>query len=406
MNELFDVYSLIIGIAVLLIFVPLAIYVIASMSKQTIKLIECGHEDESVKKYFNSKQKQSCLLNGLFRGVMLVVTIVLVVFSFFCVAFQDTYSDVIALPKVVLTDSMARKNEKNTYLTENGLDNQIQVFDLIFIKKAPAEEQLKLYDVAVYEIDGVQVVHRIVQIRPATATTPSEYIFQGDSISGPDNRIVYYEQIKGVYTGVKVPFIGSFILFMQSTAGYLCALLIVIGLLAAPIVDRRIEKAGEKRFLLLLSMPKKEAKYTISTRKTVCAGAQEFIELVKQGEVPFVTNLLTANEEVQERLNALHKELTSYYGVSGGVTVQGMVYQLNRKNIAKMTIQKNVIYLQVFTPDGDYPPKFFNKQIKTGKDEAKANRLIADFFKAKKVDKANKRTSVNLVEKFKNIALA
>ena len=49
MNEFFNTYSLIICIVVLAIFVPLAVYVIASMTKQTVRMIEYGHEDESVK---------------------------------------------------------------------------------------------------------------------------------------------------------------------------------------------------------------------------------------------------------------------------------------------------------------------------------------------------------------------
>lgn len=403
MNEFFNTYSLIICIVVLAIFVPLAVYVIASMTKQTVRMIEYGHEDESVKKYFNTPQKRCCLLNGLFRAVLLVVTVLLMAFSVCCVAFHDTYSDVVPLPKVVVTNSMATKNKKNTYLTENGLDNQLQVFDLIFIKKAPKEEDLKLYDVAVYEVDGVHIVHRIVEIREATATSPRIYIFQGDAVSAPD-RPVTYEQIKGIYTGTKVPFIGSFIMFMQSSAGYLCALLIIIGLIAAPLVDRKIERVGEKRYLLLLSMPEDTEVYSLSSsRKTLSAGAKNFIALVRQDKVPFVKNLLAASEGTGEYLNTLHNELTAYQGVTGGVTVQGMVYQLNKKNVAKMTVKGNDVELQVFTPDGDYPPKYFNVRVKSKKDEKKVKKQIASFFEAKKAERTAKRKPVNVVETMKNL---
>lgn len=403
MNEFFNTYSLIICIVVLAIFVPLAVYVIASMTKQTVRMIEYGHEDESVKKYFNTPQKRCCLLNGLFRAVLFVVTVLLMAFSVCCVAFHDTYSDVVPLPKVVVTNSMATKNKKNTYLTENGLDNQLQVFDLIFIKKAPKEEDLKLYDVAVYEVDGVHIVHRIVEIREATATSPRTYIFQGDAVSAPD-RPVTYEQIKGIYTGTKVPFIGSFIMFMQSTAGYLCALLIIIGLIAAPLVDRKIERVGEKRYLLLLSMPEDTETYSLCcSRRTLSASAKNFIALLRQDKVPFVKNLLAASEGTGEYLNTLHNELTAYQGVTGGVTVQGMVYQLNKKNVAKMTVKGNAVELQVFTPEDDYPPKYFNVRVKSKKDEKKVKKQIASFFEAKKAERTAKRKPVNVVETMKNL---
>ena len=58
--------------------------------------------------------------------------------------------------------------------------------------------------------------------------------------------------MKAIYRGEKTPYIGSFILFMQSPAGWLCTLLIVIAMIASPILDNKLESARKKRLSLML----------------------------------------------------------------------------------------------------------------------------------------------------------
>jgi hypothetical protein len=64
--------------------------------------------------------------------------------------------------------------------------------------------------------------------------------------------------MRGIYRGERTPFIGSFILFMQSPAGWLCVLLIVAAIIATPILERILKKAKDERLALLVGEPEAE----------------------------------------------------------------------------------------------------------------------------------------------------
>ena len=148
---------------------------------------------------------------------------------------------------------MSKKNEKNKYLFDNNLNNQIQMFDLIAMYKLPDEMDLKLYDVVIYEVDDMLIVHRIVEIEEPNEKHPDHRYFklQGDAVDAPDRFPVLYSQMRGIYKGWKVPFIGSFIMFMQSPAGWLCILLVVGAVIGSPIIDRKLFKHRLARYKLI-----------------------------------------------------------------------------------------------------------------------------------------------------------
>ena len=168
---------------------------------------------------------------------------------------QNTYFENSPTCRVVLTSSMEEKNEKNKYLFDNNLNNQISAFDLILTYKIPEENELKLYDIVVYEVDNMLVVHRIVGIEEPNEYHPNERHFQlqGDAVGSPDRFPVKYEQMKAIYKGEKVPFIGSFIMFMQSPAGWLCVILTVVTIVGSPILDKKLLEARKARYLLINS---------------------------------------------------------------------------------------------------------------------------------------------------------
>lgn len=60
---------------------------------------------------------------------------------------------------VVVTDSMSRKNETNTYLDDSM--KQYQKFDLITFQEIKYED-IKVYDVVAYYYDDMLVVHRVI----------------------------------------------------------------------------------------------------------------------------------------------------------------------------------------------------------------------------------------------------
>ena len=60
-----------------------------------------------------------------------------------------------------------------------------------------------------------------------------------------------YEQMRGIYEGERVPFVGSFILFMQSPAGWLCILLVVLAIITTPIVEKKMEREKLERLEIM-----------------------------------------------------------------------------------------------------------------------------------------------------------
>ena len=147
---------------------------------------------------------------------------------------------------------MSYKNAKNAYLFENGLDDQFDTFDVVLTYKLPPAEELKLYDVVLYEVGGTPVIHRIVGIEAPNERHEDYYfLLQGDAIENPDRFPVYYEQMRGIYRGEHIPFVGSFVAFMQSVAGYLCVLLIILGMIAIPLVEKKVNTAKRERLIAI-----------------------------------------------------------------------------------------------------------------------------------------------------------
>ena len=79
------------------------------------------------------------------------------------------------------------------------------------------------------------------------------FLTQGDAVEFHDTFPVLYSEMRGIYQGERAPFIGSFFMFMQSPAGYLCILLILFAMVATPITERKIKKEKQKRYELIYS---------------------------------------------------------------------------------------------------------------------------------------------------------
>ena len=196
----------------------------------------------------------------VFSGTICLVFVVMLICSLVIQSRETSTCGSIPIYRVVLTDSMSEKHRDNLYLRENRLNDQIQTFDLIRTEKLPGEMDLELYDIVVYEVDHIYLVHRIVGIEEPNESHPDcrYFLLQGDAVEAPDRFPVLYGQMRGIYRGQRTPFIGSFILFMQSPAGWLCTLLIVIAMIASPILDGILKKAREERLALILGMKEAE----------------------------------------------------------------------------------------------------------------------------------------------------
>ena len=254
----FEIYTLILCLIVFVLLVGVFSYFVTIIVKQTLRQIRGGLDDEEIIKEFNtdSTKKQgkfAKFLDGFVNGLLCVFFAAVFISSLYINCTQDVYMDNVPTYRVVLTSSMETKNEKNKYLFDNQLDNQIAAFDLIATYKLPKEEDLKIYDIIVYEVDGILVVHRIVNIEEPNASHPNEryFLVQGDAVGQPDRFPVLYSQMRGIYRNEKIPFVGSFVLFMQSPAGWVCMLLVAFTIICTPILEKKLLAARWARYLLL-----------------------------------------------------------------------------------------------------------------------------------------------------------
>ncbi len=248
----YDIYILVLCSIVFLLMVFTFSYMITLLARGQIKLIRCGHADDSIIK---EKQRGKTSLAGRIIDKMLSVIIVailaalLIASLFVNIANRISFGD-LPVFKVVKSSSMSFKRDTNKYLFENNIDDQIEMFDLVCVYPIPAEEELELYDIVLYEVDGTQVIHRIVGIEEPNEKHPDcrHFALQGDAVKYPDIYPVRYSQMRSIYRGERIPNIGSFIVFMQTPAGWLCILLVIAYLIVEPIVVRIYKKAEDERY--------------------------------------------------------------------------------------------------------------------------------------------------------------
>ena len=239
-------YVLFLCLFVFTAFTALFTTMIVFMVRQHIKMVRGGLEDDQLtekteenSKNTNTKKELVCkILSCVLCGLITLIFI----FSAYSSLFGNGRVNVIPAVKVVSSPSMSNKYENNDYLFENKLDNQIKTFDLVVLHKLPAEEDIQLYDIVVYEMEGYMVIHRIVGIEEPNEAHPDEryFLLQGDAAEYPDTFPVRYSQMRSIYRDQRIPFIGSFIYFMQSPAGILCYILILFAFIALPIVEKKI----------------------------------------------------------------------------------------------------------------------------------------------------------------------
>lgn len=259
----YDLYVFFLCLIVFTLLTALFVVMITWIVRLLIKAIRGGLEDEKIKKEYYKAQcgcGKDCISGIVDKIISVVFCAFFAVFFIFALSLNlsegKTVGDVPVM-RVVQSGSMAKKYEKNKYLFENNLNDQIQTFDIIVTEKLPDEKDLKLYDIVVYEVDDVLVVHRIIKIEEPNVKHPDcrWFVLQGDNVQYPDKTPVLYSQMRAIYHGERIPYIGSFIMFMQSPAGWLCMLLIVIGSIAIPVVEWILNREREKRLIALGELP-------------------------------------------------------------------------------------------------------------------------------------------------------
>lgn len=252
----YDLYVFILCFIVFTIFTVLFSYMIYTIMQLQRKLMKHGHMDEEITKEYEKEQTASPVLAWVSRILSLVLCLVFLVmfaFSLWMNATEDRPANGIPSIKVVKSESMASKHKENGYLVENGLDDQFQMFDIVVCNHLPPEEELALYDIVVYEHNDIYIIHRIVGIEEPNEKHPNErhFLLKGDANKYADEFPVLYSQMRGIYQGFRIPFVGSFVLFMQSPAGWLVILLVLFAMVGTPLVEKKLLQTRNARLVEL-----------------------------------------------------------------------------------------------------------------------------------------------------------
>ena len=263
----FELYVFFICLFVFIGLTTLCTILITKLVQYYLRLVAAGEEDEKITKQFQKTKRKICfgdILGAIFSGTVCFVLCILFVFACISKITEDNYVGNTPSIQVVKSDSMSYQHNKNKYLTENSLDNQFKMFDLLITYKLPAEEELKLYDIVIYEHEktGQAIIHRIVGIEEPNETHPNcrYFLLQGDAVGYQDDFPVLYTQMRGIYYDDKIENLGSFIMFMQSPAGYLCIFLILFCLVVSPLVERKVYSAQRARWEIIRRFGKNNKK--------------------------------------------------------------------------------------------------------------------------------------------------
>ncbi len=241
----FELYSFVVCLVVFLLFGGVFAFWMHYYLKAEERMIEAGLNDAVLKIEFEKVRRRS-RFSIVFERIVSVILCVAACLVLLGAIAMNIIAEVrpggaFSL-KVVQSQSMATAHVQNKYLESHDLTDRFELFDVIVLHALPKEEELKLYDVVMYEIEGTYVIHRIVGIEAPNEKHPDKYLFafQGDAVPYTDAKLVEYRQMRGIYRGESFPHIGSFIMFMQSPPGWLCAALIVFVVFLAPRLERRM----------------------------------------------------------------------------------------------------------------------------------------------------------------------
>ena len=237
-------YSIVVCV---IVFVLLLIgYLYYSLYRYKLQAIENGLEDNEIIKEYSAK-------NGFVNRITNIISFVftMVIMLFFVASVVSAKSDNlfpikgVGTLQVVASGSMSVQHESNTYLAENNLTNQFDTFDIIGIQPKPRQSEIALYDVVVYKSSDKLIVHRIIATEQQNGQT--YYVLRGDANNTDDIKPVGYDEIIGVYNNFRIPGAGIFVIFLQSTLGYVSMGLLLAFELIAPFFEKKIEKAIEER---------------------------------------------------------------------------------------------------------------------------------------------------------------
>lgn len=348
----FDGYQLTLSIIVFTLLTVLFTTFIVILVKYYLKLTELGVNDQKIIEEHIEKQakKTSIVMKIIDKSVLVLSCLVLFVAFIFSVIVSANDGKVCGkLPSmsVVKSGSMSYISKNNEHFNDSSIGGQMQVFDLIFLTELPSEFDLKLYDVVVYENDGNLIIHRIVGIEEPNERHPDKryFLLQGDANASPDFFPVEYSQMKAIYNGSRVPFVGSFIIFMQSPAGILCILLVAFAVVATPIAEKKINQKKNERLIAIgvikdeQANKEKEKDFVQTSQETAVAGVGRIGFMRNYESKTFAQKIESGDSLLKERYSAVSSCLKSIDGVRVIRGKKSETYRKGNSGVCKLTVR-------------------------------------------------------------------
>ena len=323
-----EIIALVVTIISLLCFCIVFTILFSHYCKASSEEVLSGKKDIELldSEFLEKKKKESKTRKIVKKVVSYVVLSVLVVFlglSIYSKANNDVMLFGNSALLTVASGSMSYKNEENTYLDFNNLDDQFQTYDVIQIEKVK-EEDLKLYDVIAFKNDENKIIiHRIIKIESDVLGV--KYTTRGDANNLSDEFNPRFENIVGRYTGNRVPIVGIFVLFLQSYSGMVTVVALLYCIYMFDKNYSKLKKNCDDRLNLLLDIIKdplnvKEFKTTYVQYIYYQGNIYEFQDGVfkkkTDGENNDNTLYVVSNEDEQIKVKAqdvlenVEKELT------------------------------------------------------------------------------------------------
>ena len=369
----YDNYIFVLCLVVLVALTAFFATLITCMVRMNIKLIRGGLADVEIKKQ-REKEKKSAVFSVLEKIISITLLVIAITVFFFSLDVKINEKKPVErnVVKVVKSPSMSIKDKFNKYLVENDLNDQIQMFDLIRVSPLPKESELKLYDIVVYEVDGQMVVHRIVDIKePDEKHSERQFLLRGDANRYSDKFPVLYSQMRGIYTGKKVSYIGSFVIFMNSPAGWLCVLLVVVVCLAYPFIDKKLKKEIDLRFAVIQAQLQNEESCEViksnAVTETAATKADEY-----EGVTSFMTsNIKTLDEkylELTEEQKRFYDEIVAYAAaIAGSRQIKNDRYEEYKYGIGRLVrvlIKRDVVICEYLMTNDNFKRYVAGNKVK------------------------------------------
>lgn len=218
----------------------------------------------------NKKIRQKrCSIAG--KAAFSLFFIVFAVFAVFGVV-SKANGDVMKLGDtsalIIKTASMSTKNEANTYLETNNLDNQIEVFSLIGITSS---ESYEVYDILAFknEKDNNIIVHRLVRIDVEDGKLL--YTLRGDAndASAAYETRISGDLIIGKYNGFSSFFIGIILNYLTSFIGIIAVIFALALITYYEVLGDRSEKLIAKRKEIIYTIIDSDIYYSLTNAKTI-----------------------------------------------------------------------------------------------------------------------------------------